>query len=261
MGYTQWFDDTNGKLREDEFKDLNGDYSSLEGFAEYYTEHNEPSHDDYKTWYVTEYAAEGTVDLEDEKAVEAAFARAERRFDEATYVDIGIGLEFDDAGNVISSSAFNSAISGLDILGYGTDEDGDPRNALQLMRDLGKLFDACDDDTGDYPSEYTYNGVTYYQEPDGEVQELANRLTNKLIAAIDNVSEQHVALDSKVNYLKKNQEQLQEYKLDLNEQIENAEQVDMAYAIMDMEWARYCYEAALKIGSSILSQSLLDYMN
>ena len=259
--YETWFNSVNNKLDEDSFEALDGDYSKLEGFAEYYTEHNVPSHDDYKTWYVTEYAAEGTVDLEDEKAVEAAFARAERRFDEATYVDIGIGLEFDDAGNVISSSAFNSAISGLDILGYGTDEDGDPRNALQLMRDLGKLFDACDDDTGDYPSEYEYNGVIYHQEPDGEVQELANRLTNKLHAAINHVSDQHVALDGQVNYLKKNQEQLEEYKLDMNEQIEGIEQVDPAYAIMEMNWARMCYNAALQIGGSILSQSLLDYMN
>lgn len=257
--YRAWIDHENGKLTEDEFKAAlnDGDFSKMNGFAEYYVVEKNlkvPEYGEYQEWYVNEYAGE----MPENPDIEQMFRTAMIRFDEATYVDIGIGLKFDDEGNVIPSSAFNSALSGLNILGYGTDEDGDSRNALQLMHDLGQLFNACDEDTGNYPESYVYNGVTYTE---GEVVELATRLTNKLIDACDRVSEQHVALDSRVNYLKKNQEQLEEYKLDMNEQIETTEQVEMAYSIMELEWVRYCYEAALRIGGSILSHSLLDYMN
>ena len=33
-----------------------------------------------------------------------------------------------------------------------------------------------------------------------------------------------------------------------------------AEAITNMVWAQYCYNAALKIGTNILSESLIDYM-
>ena len=38
------------------------------------------------------------------------------------------------------------------------------------------------------------------------------------------------------------------------------EQVDLAEAITDFSWEQYCYNAALKIGNQLLSQSLIDYM-
>ena len=30
---------------------------------------------------------------------------------------------------------------------------------------------------------------------------------------------------------------------------------------MEMYWAQYCYQASLRIGTDLLSQSLFDYMN
>ena len=299
--YETWYYETTGMLSEDAFDAAGetGDYSGIEDFARAFVEERPPSYEDYQDWYVNEYvdgAAEGKIpeeefdelinadpvderlsafkkyaenqdpplDATDYQTYEKwyndqQFEKAMIRFDEATYVDIGIGLKFDADGNVISSSAFNSALSGMDFLGYGTDEDGDPRNVVQLLTDLGKLFENCDPDTGAYPDSYTYNGVTYTGK--GQVEELADRLTNKLHDAIGRVTEQHAALDSRVNYLQKNKGQLEEKRFDLNEQIENTEQEDMAVSIMEMTWARYCYEAALQIGSSILSQSLLDYMH
>ena len=40
----------------------------------------------------------------------------------------------------------------------------------------------------------------------------------------------------------------------------NLEQVDLADAITEFSWDYYCYSAALKIGTQLLSQSLIDYM-
>ena len=51
-------------------------------------------------------------------------------------MDIGIGMKLDENFQVEPSSAFNSSLSGLDILGYGTDADGDPRNLVNLITSL-----------------------------------------------------------------------------------------------------------------------------
>lgn len=46
---------------------------------------------------------------------------------ETLYVDVGLGFQLDRNGAVIPSTAFDSALSGMDILGFGLDEDGDPK--------------------------------------------------------------------------------------------------------------------------------------
>ena len=39
------------------------------------------------------------------------------------------------------------------------------------------------------------------------------------------------------------------------------EQINLADAITQLSWDQMCYNAALKIGTQLLSQSLIDYMN
>ena len=47
----------------------------------------------------------------------------------------------------------------------------------------------------------------------------------------------------------------------LVEQYTELELADPAAAISEYMFARYCFDAALKVGNSILSQSLMDYMS
>ena len=47
----------------------------------------------------------------------------------------------------------------------------------------------------------------------------------------------------------------------LNEQVLDVEQINLADAITQLSWDQMCYNAALKIGTQLLSQSLIDYMN
>ena len=58
-----------------------------------------------------------------------------------------------------------------------------------------------------------------------------------------------------------NSERLSEQKNTLNEQVLDIEQVNLADAISTFSWDLYCWNAALKIGNQLLSQSLIDYMN
>ena len=61
--------------------------------------------------------------------------------EEHQYVDIGLGFKLDGNGEVIPSTAFDSAISGIGIMGYGVDADGDPKNLASIMlRPAGRYF-------------------------------------------------------------------------------------------------------------------------
>lgn len=180
-------------------------------------------------------------------------AKLESMAHETTYVDIGLGFEEDANGNMIETSAFNSALSGLNFLGYGTDADGDSKNLVTLMKELGDIAHRCNPDNGEYLDE---NG-----QPAPELADRANVLANKLRDALGFTSEQHVKLTADASYLNTNLDQLKVKSNTLDMQREELEAVDPADAIIEMSWAQMSYNAALRIGNTILSQSLLDYMN
>ena len=46
----------------------------------------------------------------------------------------------------------------------------------------------------------------------------------------------------------------------LQEQYAALEDVDMVDSITSFIWAQYCYNAALKVGNNVLSESLMDYL-
>lgn len=166
---------------------------------------------------------------------------------ESTYVDLGLGMSEDTNGNVITSSVVDTALSGLDFLGYGVDEDGDPKNIVMLMKELGNIFSKCDKDSGAFAS--------------SEDEETANRLTLKLDTALDAMTVEYTQLDAHATFLNTNHKRLETTKDTLNQQVTSIEDIDPAEAITQLTYAQYCYNAALKIGNSILSQSLLDYMS
>lgn len=165
--------------------------------------------------------------------------------DDSLYVDIGLGFQ-EANGELISSSAYDAALNGLDFLGYGEDAAGNPNNIVSIMWQMGEIFEGYDIDTNTWT-----NGS----------REKAQELMAKLEDAADNLNEQHTKLDADTSYLYTNLDRLTTTKDNLNEQIVNVEDVDKAQAIMDLVWAQQAYNAALKIGTNIIPQSLLDYMN
>lgn len=181
-------------------------------------------------------AAEGTNDYAQLKAMAG----------ETSYVDIGSGLT-EVNGELVPSSAFNGALSGINYIGYGVDADGDPKDMASIMLKLSDIFKRCDPDSGAWASD--------------QDREDASRLTDKLTDSISEITNQWTALDGQTSYLKTSENRLTLLADNLNEQILGVEQVDLASAITDFSWAQYCYNAALKVGNSILSQSLIDYMN
>lgn len=167
---------------------------------------------------------------------------------EHLYVDIGIGFELDGNNNVVDSTAFDSAISGVDFIGgYGVDADGDPKNIVSIMVRLSEVFQGYDEENG------TWGAAGNRAD--------AERLVNKLSDAQDNLSKQHTQLDTEAKYLQTNQSQLESTFDSLNTELNEIEKVDQVDAIMALSWAQTSYNAAIQVGSNVIPQSLMDYLN
>ena len=166
---------------------------------------------------------------------------------EVKYADLGLGLQEDGkTGEVIGSSVFNVALQGINFLGYGVDADGDPKNIVSIISRMGQILLNCDATTGAFA--------------EGERDEF-QRLADKFEASAALLQDKHIELDTQADFLKSNQTQLESMAYTLEQQFLGIEDVDPAEAISQLSWAKYCYNTALKVGNSILSQSLMDYIN
>ena len=111
---------------------------------------------------------------------------------------------------------------------------------------MGRLLSQCDENDG-----------AWAEESHGEDFQ---RLLGKLNLSATELKKNHVQLTTKADYLSKNQALLEDTAYTLNEQILDIEQCDLADAITSFSWAQYCYNAALKMGNSVLGDSLMDYI-
>ena len=166
--------------------------------------------------------------------------------EEEAPIDLGMGLLRDANGELVPGTYYNRTLPGIEMLGYGVDEDGDPKNVCMIMKKFGEIYSRCDED-GYYASD--------------QDREDAMRLLNKLKAGQSYVSGKYVDIHAEASFLTQNQERLDQEVYDLDEQRINIEQVDLADAITAFSWDYYCYSAALKVGTQLLSQSLIDYMS
>ena len=195
---------------------------------------------------------------------------------EEMYIDLGMGLKENGANNPITGSYFNTALSGVDFIDYGVDEDGDPKNLALIMKELAGVFDKWNENGQRYVPD-KYKDMSYQEVQDilnaggpeaeeikafhDEYEAKAFRLMDKLKAAQEHTTEKWVDLDAKSSFLQTNEERLTTQSKDLNAQVLDIEQINLAEAITQFSWDQYCYNAALKVGNQLLSQSLIDYMN
>lgn len=163
---------------------------------------------------------------------------------EKQFVDIGLGFQENEHGQLIESSAYNAALNGLTFIGYGLDADGDPKNIYSLVQKMKEISSRVKD--GENWTDEDYD------EFDGLVKKL-ERASSEFKTEFTNMSAGTQKLENNVELLEDNFYNLQEQYADI-------EDVDMADAITSFVWAQYCYNAALKVGNSVLSESLMDYL-
>ena len=168
---------------------------------------------------------------------------------EAAYVDIGLGMQLDENEQVVPSTAFNSAISGIGLLGYGTTDgtaDGVPKNMISAIAELGEIYSRADSETGDLsPAD----------------EERADALFDNLQQSNADFRANWTNLDTRAQFLKSNDTRLNSTKDTLQTQYEGLDRVDLADALTTFAYAQYSYNAALRVGNDILSQSFIDYMS
>lgn len=189
---------------------------------------------------------------------------------EKKYVDIGLGYDM-NGGVVESSSVYNIALQAVDFLGgYGLEtrtvtlpssnggdgtEGGEqtftfddiPRNIVSITDEIGTILQRCSPENGDFATT--------------EDEARFNALVDAFEESSFRVKDRFTELTTQAQFLKNNQQQLKDNAYTINEQIQGIDYVDEAAAISDFIFAKYCYDTALKVGNSILSQSLMDYMN
>ena len=155
------------------------------------------------------------------------------------YIDLGFGLEVDGMSqyDIDAASAFNTSLPGINLVGYGKDEDGDPKNMIILAGQIADLLEAEDFD------------YDRYKELVGKFEDGRNDLLSEV-----------TILGTQTEFLTNTEERLENNKIQIAEDYDNVVNVDMAEAIMDFSWAQYVYNASLKVGNSILTPSFIDYM-
>lgn len=184
---------------------------------------------------------------------------------EHTYVDLGMGMKEDSDGKLIDASAFDTALSGIATIGYGQSEitvkdangidvtETVPNNIISVIREYGNILSQCSPEDGSYP-------VDPVKWPNGS-QTRCDALEKQLENMLNELHANWMSHDTRATFLKTNEDRLESMDDTLNEQITTIEDIDPAEAITALMWAQYSYNAALRIGTSILSQSLIDYMS
>lgn len=184
---------------------------------------------------------------------------------EHTFVDLGMGMQ-EDNGKLIESSAFDTALNGAEYIGYGTrtvtlnDENKTevevPKNIISILRQMGEIYSNCSD-SGAYAADPINDakGNPFSQ------QDMAEALEKALEETLNDLHSNYIQLDTEATFIETNEERLVSLDDSMNEQVTDMEDIDPADAITALMWAQYSYNAALRIGTNLLSQSLIDYMN
>lgn len=165
------------------------------------------------------------------------FAQLRNFSKENLYVDLGMGLSTDEWNSVVPSSAFDMSLPGINAIGYGKDKDGMSNNAIVLSGQLADLLEQEQFDAEGY-------------------RKLMGKFENVSSGLLNNITE----LGVKSEFLRTTKDRLENTDIALQEQMESVEGINMAEAISDYMWNQYAYNAALKVGTSILSPSFIDFM-
>lgn len=153
---------------------------------------------------------------------------------DAIYTDLGFGLEF-DGEDIVSSSAYNHASPGINVLGYGGSSDLSNNIVLLLGQMADDLNSDCDTSQMD----------KYLEKFKGLKQNVLNSITKT---------------GSDSMFLEYTQNRLEDMQDNLATKVSETEYIDSEEAIMNLKNIDYMYQALLKTSNKILSNSFIDFM-
>lgn len=156
---------------------------------------------------------------------------------ERLHLDTGFGLQLDNDGKVIEGTALNISFPAIELIGFGTNDKGVAQNLVTLVGQLADEF-----------REENLN------------MEKVTKLTDSFTVARNGVLDKWTSVGTMYNFLETTEERLIDNRINLNTKIVDIENVNMEEAITEFEFAKYAYNAALKVGTSILQPSFIDFM-
>ncbi len=156
---------------------------------------------------------------------------------EKHYIDTGFGLQMDANGQVVEGTALNISFPAISILGFGKTAEGTEKNLISIIGKLAKEF----------------------EQPELD-QDKIKKLTDEFTKSRNKIIDTITSVGTMSNFLSKTESRLIDGRINLNEKIVAIENVDMEQAISNYEWAKFAYNAALKVGTSILQPSFIDFM-
>lgn len=168
------------------------------------------------------------------------------------YVDIGFGLTFyqegENAGDIVPSSAFDMAFPGILAVGYGTSQvEVQGKGTVEMSNNIiilaGQMADALEAEDGEFD------------------RDLCNALWDQFKGGREELQDQFARVGTKAQLLENTLTRLETDADNIKEQYQDAIGIEPALAITNESYAMYSYNAALKIGTSLLGNSLLDFMN
>lgn len=177
---------------------------------------------------------------------EAGLKELERLTNEKLYVDIGTGLRVDTPNNIATNSddingasAYNKSLSGIDFLGFGS-AGGEPPISKNILSLVGQMADELES-----PS---FN------------EERFDKILDQLKETHGSMADFGSEVGVNQTFLDTTKKRLASDELTLAEQYESAAKIPAAQAITDFSYSQYCYNLVLKVGSSLLSNSFIDFM-
>ncbi|MBQ8177187.1 MAG: hypothetical protein IJ035_09170 [Oscillospiraceae bacterium] len=151
------------------------------------------------------------------------------------YVDIGLGIRYNDNYEVDPQTALDISLNGAEILGCGKDEDGYSLNLIQLTFDAAEAMRNND-------------------------RETVNAIIDRANASNNRVLTQIAKLGTKQNNIDFHLSKTEEYRFNLQERQNLVEGTDMEEEIINYEAVMAAYDASLQIGAQLLPKSIFDFV-
>lgn len=163
---------------------------------------------------------------------------AERKsipMDGNVFMDVGLGITM-DGSKVDTNTAYSTSHSGLDILGFGSDGDGQTNNIYNILTELES------------------NIRNYNSDALGKSDNKLSTLSDQFRANLTNIG-------SKSSFLENMESRLQNTVDNYKKRIYGLMGTDDTEAATTQTMNEYVLKAVLQMGSKVLPVSLMDFLN
>ncbi len=150
------------------------------------------------------------------------------------YVDIGLGIKYNENYEVDGQTALDISINGAEVLGCGM-EDGYSCNLIQLTYDVAAAM--RENDRG------TINAII----------DRANTANNHILTQIARLGTKQSSIDFQLS-------KTDDYRFNLKERQNLVEGTNMEEEIINYESVMAAYDASLQIGAQLLPKSIFDFV-